>query len=68
MPAKTWNEMTDAEKAEINAQEDARESYKNSMSGWKPSDDFQEPSDDDLADYFLRMEEAQYGHRDRFYW
>jgi hypothetical protein len=62
MPAKTWNEMTPEEQAEINAQEDSRESYKEALSA---SD---EPSDEDLAEYFLRMEEAQDGHRDRFYW
>lgn len=36
---KTWNDMTDAEKAEIIAQEDARESYKEDL----------DPYDDDVG-------------------
>jgi hypothetical protein len=63
--AKTWNEMTEAEQAEINAQENERESYKADLE----SSDEPVVSDSDLDEWYARMEERMGGrHHDSLYW
>lgn len=71
MGHKTWDEMSDAEKAEINRQEDEKESYKANFAGSDISLEdglSDEPSDEDLAEWYARMEEQLNGHKDSIYW
>ena len=69
---KTWAEMTDAERAEINRQESEKERRKASFHGATDDDADEglasEPTDEDLADIFAPMEERVGGHKDSFYW
>lgn len=54
MPAKTWTEMTDAERAEITRQEDARESFKDALAA----------SDAPSASEIDRQEDARESYKD----
>jgi hypothetical protein len=66
MAAKTWDQMTDAERAEINRQENERERYDDFLAG---DDGFDLVTDEDLAEYFAREEERADGiHKDSLYW
>lgn len=64
MAAKTWNEMSDAERAEILRQEDEREARKSSFAGA----DEEPVSDSDWAEYLARCEERMGDHKDHWYW
>jgi hypothetical protein len=71
----TWNEMTEAERARIDAEEDARENRKASFAG---ADEYFEAmegapvldalTDAEIDDMAARHEEYQGGHKDHFYW
>lgn len=70
----TWDEMTEAERALINAQEDSREHYKNSMAGadeWQEAMDaapvVDELTDAEIEEWAAHQEEYQDGHKDHFY-